>query len=140
MNLEIKECQSGHLLQVMDIEELSFGEHSYEADIFLSFLGSPLFVVALSEAHVVGYAMATEDGLIVSLAVHPDHRRQGIGKALVEYIISALKPNGVWLTHRVSNYEASIFYSELGFEYHRTIKDYYGDEDGIMLVKPDDKQ
>ena len=56
-----------------------------------------LFFIAEHEGNVVGSVMAGYDGhrgRVYTVVVHPGHRRQGIGTALVRYAEAALKALG----------------------------------------------
>lgn len=41
--------------------------------------------------HIVGFAQCWRTGFVEDLAVHPDHRRQGIGKALLTHIFQVFQ-------------------------------------------------
>ncbi len=118
----------------MEIEHKSF-QQPYEREIFESFLDYPLFVVALYEDRVIGYAIATGNGLIVSIAVRPEYRRKGIGKKLLDNLLSSIDPKKITLTLRVSNKGAYEFYKKMGFTSSGIIHNYYEDsEDAILMV------
>jgi ribosomal-protein-alanine N-acetyltransferase len=52
---------------------------------------------------------------LLNLAVAPGSRRQGVGRALVNWLISAF-PGAVLLEVRESNRNARDFYKQLGFQ------------------------
>ncbi len=133
--MSIEKCRKEHLDQVVDIENKSF-KQPYHREVFRGFLGSPLFLVALSDDKVIGYAIGTPRGLIVSIAVLPEHCRKGVGKMLLEELISSMNSKEITLTLRIENEDAHEFYKAMGFKYGGTIHRYYEDgEDAIMMVK-----
>lgn len=100
-----------------------------------------LFLVAEADAHVVGYTVALEaadEGEILNLAVAEDGRRRGLGRALVEAIVSALAEHGVrqvYLEVRESNAAARALYAGFGFNEVGRRKAYYRRpvEDAMVL-------
>ena len=73
--------------------------------------------------------------LIISIAVHPLHRRKGYGKMLMEHVLKFMKGK-VMLHVKKSNLGAIDFYKKLGFEEIGEIKGYYRDgEDAILMAK-----
>jgi ribosomal protein S18 acetylase RimI-like enzyme len=61
-----------------------------------------LSFIALTEGHVVGAILAGHDGRrghIHHLAVHPDFRRQGLGRRLVDHALTALAREGIRKCH-----------------------------------------
>ncbi len=98
------------------------------------------FFVAVEAGKVIGYAVATakgSDGHVVSVAVHPRHRRRGIGTALLSALTHELKEQGLQEIHlevRKGNQEAILFYEQMGFRRFSEIKRYYADgEDACVL-------
>lgn len=77
--------------------------------------------VAAEEEKIVGAIMVGSDGrrgYIYHTAVHPDYRRRGIGKALVERALQALKEIGIHKVAMVvfrSNLDGNLFWEKLGF-------------------------
>ena len=80
-----------------------------------------LFFVALIEGRVVGTIMAGYDGhrgWLYSVAVHPGHRYQGLGAALVRHAEKALTDRGcVKINLQIADGNESVtgFYESLGF-------------------------
>jgi ribosomal protein S18 acetylase RimI-like enzyme len=80
-----------------------------------------LFFVARDAGRVIGTAMAGYDGhrgWIYSVAVHPEQRRRGIGRALLARAEAALVGMGcpkVNLQVRVMNQAVIAFYQRCGF-------------------------
>jgi len=86
-----------------------------------------LFLVARENSELVGTVMAGYDGhrgWIYYLAVSPEHRRQGIGRALmlrVEKELSQLGCPKLNLQVRSSNIQAVEFYRHLGYDVENRI-------------------
>lgn len=75
---------------------------------------------------------------LVSLAVHPEDSRTGIGAALVSKLIAKLAGHQrvrIATAVRESNLAALLFFRSLGFRAYRTVHDYYVDtaEAGILM-------
>ncbi len=109
------------------------------------------FIVAEENGIIVGYIMCRiETGLsnfgfggfikkghIVSLAVMPDHRRKGIGQALVVKAMEGMRlynAKHCFLEVRVTNMPAINLYKKLGFKIIRTIHGYYSDGEDAYLM------
>ena len=81
---------------------------------------------------LVGYvcrSFAAGEMHILTIAVHPDHRRCGVGKRLLKTVIDeALEyPAGeIWLEVRETNYAAVSLYQSAGFVCVGSRPDYYG--------------
>lgn len=73
--------------------------------------------VALAGSEIVGFARAITDGLsngyLSMVVVAPQHRRKGIGSALVAHV-TAGSPEVTWVL-RAGREGAAEFFSELGF-------------------------
>jgi ribosomal-protein-alanine N-acetyltransferase len=112
------------------------------------------FVVAEEDGKIAGYIMCrievglsnlglsgvVKKGHVVSVAVLSEHRRKGVGKALVIKALEGMRRYGAkqcYLEVRVTNQEAISLYKKLDFEVSRTIHGYYADgEDAfVMTVK-----
>ena len=97
------------------------------------------FLVAESESGtVVGYCVASYEGEIahlLSIAVLPEHRRRGIGTALIRRVIAIMSfaAKAMVLEVKIRNTEAIKLYEELGFQSVETLEHYYSD--GAAAVK-----
>jgi ribosomal-protein-alanine N-acetyltransferase len=110
------------------------------------------FVVAEEDGKIAGYIMCrvevglssiglsglVKKGHVVSVAVLPEHRRKGIGEALVTQAMEGMRKYNAkqcFLEVRVTNQEAISLYKKLGFEVTRTIHGYYADgEDAFVMT------
>lgn len=75
-----------------------------------------------------GMLVAVDEGQITNIATHPDYRRQGYGRAVVESLIRYAKNNGldsISLEVRESNKSAIQLYTSLGFKVEGKRKDFY---------------
>ena len=125
------------------------------SDYFYESLLSELpeaFLVAEINRKLVGYIMCkieygfsnfkklgfVKKGHVVSVAVLEEHRKKGIGRALVEEAIAGVKikkADELYLEVRCSNNEAVKLYEKIGFTIKQRLKAYYRDgEDAYMMV------
>ena len=96
---------------------------------------------ARTSSTIVGAALlrvVAGEGELLRIAVHPDTRRQGVGRALLRAVLSAVAdacPLGVFLEVRASNVAARRLYAREGFVEHGRRRDYYDAprEDAILM-------
>ena len=77
----------------------------------------------LEEEEVVAFSVVRNDGYLLFLGVEPEHRGEGLGRALVEEIEG--DHSKVSCHTRESNENALEFYRHLGFEKNREVRSYY---------------
>ncbi len=111
------------------------------------------FLVAESDGQIIGYIMCriergissfsrlpVKKGHVVSIAVRPEYRHQGVGSALVNSGIKGMLEYGAseaFLEVRKTNNDAISVYEKLGFTIKRVLRGYYRDgEDAYLMVKP----
>jgi len=109
------------------------------------------FIVAEENGEAVGYIMCRiESGLsslgfhglakkghIVSVAVLSQHKRKGIGEALVTKALENMrlyKAKQCFLEVRVTNTPAVNMYKKLDFQISRTIRGYYADGEAAYVM------
>lgn len=100
-----------------------------------------LYIGAFCERILIGYLgiwRILDEAHMTNLAVHPDHRRQGIAKALINRMKKTMTQNGVknmTLEVRESNEAARNLYRSMGFEDAGRRKRYYSDngEDALIM-------
>ena len=81
--------------------------------------GSGLVVGMASAQLVISTAEGALSAWIEDVVVHPDHRRQGIGKLLVEHLLGWAKERGATRVQLVADQEnasARLFYTALGWQ------------------------
>ena len=140
---------------IIKINEISLPEH-YPRWFWENHLlnwGEAFYVAELGREGIIGYVMPRVEyglgvivkgivkrGHIISIAVHPNHRRKGIGTMLMKKAMKALKDKyecrEVYLEVRVSNTPAIRMYEKLGFKIVKTIPLYYLDgEDAYLMAR-----
>lgn len=128
----IEPFEKKHLADVAEIERLSFND-AWSEDALLESIMSPFshFYVCTEDEKVVGYmgmyAVAGE-GSVTNVAVHPDSRGKGYGRALVENAIAVGKRLGleyITLEVRESNLTAQKLYEKCGFQKVGVRKNFY---------------
>jgi ribosomal-protein-alanine N-acetyltransferase len=145
----VRQAERADLLAVHRIEQSAFPQ-PWPFSAFEKYLGEPGFLVAsarVPDGTVVGYVVADTVpnhgrplGHIKDIAVHADHRGQGVGTRLLERGLGVLESQGAAsakLEVRESNHTARRLYRDHGFEHRRTVPRYYSDgEDALVLVRP----
>jgi ribosomal-protein-alanine N-acetyltransferase len=88
-------------------------------------------LVAVSEARVVGYAIALpgRETTLSELVVAPDHRRDGHGRELVDAVGAEASGDRLVVTTPANARGARAFYESLGFDLVERLEGFYGDED-----------
>ncbi|MCX8117956.1 MAG: GNAT family N-acetyltransferase [Desulfobacterota bacterium] len=125
---------------ILAIERQSFPKSPYDRRTFIRLhaLFPQQFLVYSEpdEGHqekVLGYIVFTPEGHLISLAVLPQHRREGIGRKLLRKAMEASSPKGLLAEVRKSNLRAQAFYRRMGFRIVGIAPGYYGDEDALIL-------
>ena len=131
--MTVRHAKKNDLEQVLEIEKLTlsdpWGYYNFQAaleDVFLVF----------AEQDISGFLVAVcchRDirGAIVKLAVHPEHRRQGIATQLLKAALEMLRNRGmleVCLIVEITRKPAIALYEKFGFEITRTINMSYEDD------------
>ncbi|VVC05144.1 putative N-acetyltransferase [uncultured archaeon] len=151
-NCVIRRCDPSDIIPVMEINLKTLPEHY--SDYFYESLLAELpeaFLVAEVERKLVGYIMCkieygfsnfkklgfVKKGHVVSVAVLPEHRKKGIGRALIEEAIAGVKlkkSDELYLEVRCSNTEAIRLYEKLGYVIKQRLKAYYRDGEDAYLM------
>ena len=142
--MNITRLNEGHVAQVAALEKLCFSDPWSETSV-ASELDNPLslWLIAEEEGTVLGYVGSQTvlgEADMMNLAVAPEARRQGTGRALVLALVDALTEKGshsLMLEVRVSNTPAQKLYESLGFSQVGRRPKYYVNprEDALILRK-----
>jgi [ribosomal protein S18]-alanine N-acetyltransferase len=134
------------LPQVMEIERLVF-PHPWTPGLFLhelklSFSRLYLARSGNGDRRLLGYVcwwIVGDEVHVLNLAVHPDTRRSGTGRALVQRVLddaAAHHAVSVSLEVRHDNEAAAALYRSLGFTASGLRRNYYGQgEDAIIMER-----
>src|SRR5438046_8706865 len=130
---------------VHEIERVSFTTpwpaYAFEQELTANRLAR--YVVARSGLTVVGFGgvwLMVDEAHVTTIGVHPDWRRQGVGRRLLVALIDLseeLHASRVTLEVRASNLGAQALYAELGLEVAGRRSHYTDDgEDALVMTTP----
>jgi ribosomal-protein-alanine N-acetyltransferase len=151
-NCNLRRAEPSDLISVMEINLKTLPEHY--SDYFYESLLAELpeaFIVAEIEGKHVGYIMCKTEfgfsnfkklgfvkkGHVVSIAVVDEHRKKGIGNALVEESVNGVKLrkcDEFYLEVRCSNTDAVRLYEKQGFVIRQQLNTYYRDGEDAYLM------
>ena len=129
---------------LLAIESASFVQPWLEADFLSELMKSPpnIYVIRRdSERPVLGYICSwpvADEFQLLNLAVHPDCRRQGLGRRLLTFLLTQAQEKRtpkVFLEVRPSNLAAMALYCALGFKILYRRPGYYAPsgEDALVM-------
>ena len=142
--MKITNMTAAHVSSVAELEKVCFSAPWSENSV-ASELNNPLalWLVAVENDRLAGYigsqsVMGESD--MMNVAVAPEHRRRGVGEALVSALAEVLKEQGnesLALEVRASNMPAIALYEKLGFAQVGRRPNYYRNpkEDALILRK-----
>lgn len=131
-----------HLAALAEIEKACFHAPWSEA-MLREELDKGIFLVAEQDGQAVGYIgcqTVLDEGYITNVAVSPDCRRQGIGRALIAELGSCARAKElsfVTLEVRASNASALALYEGAGFGRVGVRKNFYSapSEDAVLMTR-----
>jgi len=142
----IRPVREEDIAQIAEIEKLCFAmpwsEESIRKDIQENVVSCWL-VMDDGEGKVLAYAamwFVLDEAHVCNVAVHPDHRGRGCGKAIFGALVETAKKNSMSLMElevRRSNLVAQNLYHSFGFIDVGYRKRYYEDnkEDALLMFK-----
>ena len=141
--ISITKMSREHLSEVAAIEEMSFSVPWSAESLELMLTEQASALVALEDGRVIGYVgmmCVLDEGQIINVAVHPDARRRGVGRALMQAAEAYAKERGIVflsLEVRESNIAARSMYSSLGWIEQGTRKGFYSHpvENACVMTK-----
>ena len=130
-----------HLAALAEIEKACFHAPWSEA-MLREELGKGIFLVAERDGQAIGYVgcqTVLDEGYITNVAVSPDCRRQGVGRALIAELVQRARAQGlsfVTLEARASNAPAIALYECAGFVRVGVRKNFYTapTEDAVLMT------
>jgi len=138
----IRSMTVGDLDQVMLLELACFSvpwtKEAFESELVKNQLAH--YIVIEENNEIVGYGgvwYIMDEGHITNVAIHPEHRKKGLGKKLVQGMINAAihyEINHMTLEVRKSNVAAITLYERMGFEVAGVRPKYYTDNNEDALI------
>jgi len=127
---------------MMALEKLCFGRDAWSALDVAAALTFPDTVRLKAEFEdeligvVVGDIRSRHNvGWIATIAVHPAHRRRGLGRRLLRACEHAIDLPRIKLTLRPSNKAALNLYKQEGYEAIQSLRDYYADGAEALVME-----
>jgi len=123
-------------IEAESIKSWTYNQFAEELDRSFS-----CFIVAEKSGIITGYAIAwfiAGELQINSIAVKKDFRRHGIGRKLLDFLISRYSSeilSILYIEVRKKNTEALNFYKSYGLTETGLRKNYYGNDDAILMEK-----
>lgn len=145
--LEFAPMVAADLPQVMEIERLSFAADPWTPGLFLHELKLDFSRLHLARTgdrarRLLGYAcwwLVGDEVHVLNLAVHPEARGAGVGRALVQRILddaAAHAAASVSLEVRPENAAGLALYRAMGFAEIGRRRNYYGrGEDAVIMER-----
>ena len=139
----IRPMTTDDLPVVAELDQLSFSQpwpsDAFEAE--LANINSRCWVTEVDGRVVAAIVLwrVLDEAHIATIAVHPDFRRRGIGKALLKASMDAAYAEGARIYHlevRAGNLAAQEMYADFGYEIVGRRPGYYQDngEDALLLT------
>lgn len=141
--IRIIRCRDKDLAAVQALDETCFSDNALPVFVLRQFhdLFTGLVLVAKRGQQIIGYAAGgvstNREGWVLSLAVHPCARSEGIGKRLLGRLLKKFMHEDVkkvWLTVRPDNKAALRVFSSVGFERVRTVEEYFGKNEPRLVM------
>ena len=140
----IREATLNDIRDIVEIESKSF-PYPYPITLFITYLTlfPRYFLVCEYCSKIIGYVIGVVNregcGHIVSVAVDPKFRGQGVGKLLMKNLEDRMVRDGIRrfkLEVAVSNSIAVNMYKSLGYKIVGVIEKYYPNgEDAYLMIK-----
>ncbi len=148
--IKIRDVLESDLVKIHAIEtEVYPTPWSFSFFNMMHLLKETMFIVATENDEIVGYCVGEIEnmvkleapiqiGHVLNVAVSHNHQHKGIGSLLLDEIESRFEDEEAemaYLEVRESNEKAQTVYKKRGYQYVRTSKGYYEDEDGFIMMK-----
>jgi ribosomal-protein-alanine N-acetyltransferase len=133
--VKVRTFKAEDMDQILEIETQAFPKTPYPKEVLLGYANTPSdrFLVLEAGKDLLGYIIFSMNGHIISTAVKPAQRRKGFGRTLFTYALNHTEKR-LWLEVRSRNDEAIKFYDNMGMKKIKKSRNYYGDDDALIMV------
>ena len=138
-NLKIQKLQKKYVQDVFEIESNLIGECSLDSIVKTLESETLAYYVLLDENQVVGFfecSIVSPEAELFDIAIKKKYQGKGYSKILMNYFFALCKQKHVetiFLEVNSINNVAINLYKNLGFEKYHERKNYYGDNDAILM-------
>lgn len=142
MDYPVVKIEKKHIKRVAELEKICFpcpwSEEQFCSaleDKFIELLG-----ICTEKDDVISYLLCSIIGdyaEILNIATHPDYRGQGYAKKLLDFWLAQpqLANAHIVLEVRAKNIPAQNLYAQFGFKQIHIRKNYYGDDDALVMER-----
>ena len=143
MEFDIIKMSEAHISEIAELEKICFSKPWSENTLRYQLTDDCAnFFAAVSNNKIIGYCgchIAADECYTDNIAVFPDYRKNGLGKALTIKLIETAEEKKcafISLEVRPSNTAAVHMYKKLGFEIVRKRKNFYSSptEDAFIMT------
>ncbi len=146
--MRIRLATKGDVRHLLTVQQKSLEAARWTAGDYERLIENPGGKILVAElftadpAKILGFAAfrrIIDEVELLNMAVDPDHRQQGVGRAILETARNHMLVAGakrMFLEVRASNKPAQAFYYSLGFAIHSIRRDYYREppDDALVLA------
>lgn len=138
--MRVRRAKAQDLPSILAAEENCFSRDLAFPPETVSFLLDEATTLVAEDGDVVGFVMgfvSGEWGKVVTLDVLPEHRREGLGRRLMEALEEEFASQGAracLLEVAVENRGALFLYAKLGYAEIALLEDYYGPGEEAQLM------
>ena len=139
--VKVRTFKAEDMNQILEIETQAFPKTPYPKEVLLGYANTPSdrFLVLEAGKDLLGYIIFSQDGHIISTAVRPAYRRKGFGRMLFTYALNHAEKR-LWLEVRSRNDMALKFYENMGMKKIGITRNYYGDDDALIMVSDEKRE
>lgn len=136
---EIKKLEQKHVLDVFEIEKSLIGNCTMRSILNTLESETNSYFVLEKDGKVIGFfecLIITPEAELFDIAIEPGYQGKGYSKMLMNYFFELCKNNKVetiFLEVNNMNSKAQNLYKKFGFEQYSVRKNYYGDNDAILM-------
>ena len=142
LQLDFLSLKKEYISEILEIEKLSFQE-PWTRDMFERELSLPMsrFFIFKHDNKLAGYVggwLILDEAHITNIAVHPQFRSKGLGRAALDFLVEDMYIKGArkaLLEVRETNIAANKLYKSAGFKAVGFREKYYKDEGAILMEK-----
>lgn len=142
MDYPVIKIEKKHVKSVAELEQHCFpcpwSEEQFCAALEDKFI--ELFGICTEDEHVISYLLCSvisDYAEILNIATHPEYRGQGYAKKLLKFWLA--QPHcshaHIVLEVRAKNIPAQNLYAQFGFKQIHVRKNYYGDDDALVMER-----